>query len=445
MKISKYISIFEKEHMVYNALNNSLIRLNNDLFEMFKQGEIRDCIINKYPNEIKELKLGMFLLNDHFDELQYIKFVHTHEKFQSNSLSLTISPTLDCNFSCYYCVQDITLKKDGNDMTMETAHDILTFVEENHKKNALKVLNITWYGGEPLLKFDIVKYLSEKIKEFTTNNNISYNGSIITNGYLLNYDYAKFLSNNNVNTVQITIDGPKEIHDKRRRHKDNSETYEIIMKNIKNVANLFKNIIIRFNVDKTNIKYFSDLENEINTNLNKFSNITLYMAPIVSDTLSNCNFSNSLYSFEEFAKIRYQNRDIISKTLYPKLSYGACGATKINSFVIKPNGDLCKCWNEVSQENTEIRDLKSSMTNISRFIKWVNYDPTEIEKCKNCEILPICMGGSCPYRVVFPQEMNASIECNEYKYLLKEYILGWLEIKNNNKKTSMENNKLTSN
>lgn len=48
-------------------------------------------------------------------------------------------------------------------------------------------------------------------------------------------------------------------------------------------------------------------------------------------------------------------------------------------------------------------------------------------------------------RLVFPQEMNDSIECNEYKYLLKGYILGWLEIKNNNKKTSMENNKLTSN
>lgn len=434
MKISNYISIFEEEQIVYNALNNGLVKLNHNLFTMFKDGEVSNSMVNKYPDEIKELKNGMFLIDDNFDELQYIKFIHTSEKYRKDNLSLTIAPTLNCNFTCYYCIQDINLKKNDHDMTINTADDILQFIENTYKKNKLNHLNITWYGGEPLLNFDVIKYLSQKVKEFTTKNNVHYNSSIITNGYLLNHDYAKFLSKHNVKTVQITLDGPEEIHNKRRRHKDNLETYKVIMENIKNTANLFEDILIRFNVDKTNIKYLDNLASEINTEFNEFNNVTFYISPVVSDTLSNCSFSNTLYSFEEFSEIKYENRIILPRILYPQNLYGGCGATRINSFVIKPDGDLCKCWNEVSQANTEIRNLKGSTSNMSRFLKWMTYDPTEIEECKNCNVLPICMGGACPYRVIFPDEMNTTMECNEYKYLLKEYILGWLEIENNKKK-----------
>ncbi len=144
-------------------------------------------------------------------------------------------------------------------MTIETANDILTFIKNIHKKDNLNSLKITWYGGEPLLNFDVIKHLSKKIKDFTTNNNILYKASIITNGYLLSYDYAKFLSRHNVKIVQITLDGPQKIHDKRRRHKDNLGTYKVIIENIKNTANLFENIMIRFNVDKTNEMYLKDL------------------------------------------------------------------------------------------------------------------------------------------------------------------------------------------
>src|SRR5699024_3793529 len=129
-----------------------------------------------------------------------------------------------------------------------------------------------------------------------------------------------------------------------------------------------KNVLIRFNVDKNNIKYLDSLANEINAEFNEFNNVTLYISPVVPDTLDSCNFSNSLYSYEEFSKIQYQNRVVFRRNLYPKNLYGSCGATKINSFAIKPNGDLCKCWNEISQENKEVRGLEGPITNMSRFI-----------------------------------------------------------------------------
>lgn len=433
MKISKYLSIFEDEQIVYNALNNGLVKLNPNLFSMFKDGDVSSNIINHYPDEIKELKTGMFLHDDDFDELQYIKFVHTSEKFRRDNLSLTIAPTLNCNFACYYCIQDIAVEKDDNHMTIKTANNILSFIKNTHKKDKLNSLSITWYGGEPLLNFEIIQYLSQEIKEFITDNNIYYHSSIITNGYLLNYDYAKFLSDHNVKIVQITLDGPEEVHNIRRPHKDKSETYNVIIDNIRNVADLFENILIRFNIDKTNIKDLDNLAYEISTEFNEFDNVVFYVSPVVSDTLSDCNFSNTLYSFKEFSKIKYENRVILPKILYPQNLYGGCGATRMNSFVIKPNGALCKCWNEISQKGSEIRSLTESTTNMTRFLKWISYDPTEHKQCSECKTLPICMGGGCPYRVIFPDELNSPIECNEYKYLLKEYIRGWLEIENQSK------------
>lgn len=378
----------------------------------------------------------MFLLEDDFDELQYIKFAHTYTKFQYSNLSLTIAPTLDCNFNCYYCIQDVTVEKDDQNMTIETANDILTFIKDIHNKYKLNSLSITWYGGEPLLNFDVIKHLAEKIKDFTANNDIFYKASIITNGYLLGYDYAKFLSEHNVKTVQITLDGPEKIHNKRRRHKDNLETYRVIIENIKNTANLFENIMIRFNVDKTNEMYLKDLIDEIKSEFHKLNNIVFYISPVVSDTLDSCNFSKTLYSIEEYSKVKYKNKDLIPHILYPRLSYGSCGATRFNCFVISPSGNLHKCWNEITMKNETIGNLKEVTTNMSRFLKWISYDPTEIEKCKDCEILPICMGGTCPYRVLFSNKEDSSMECSEYKYLLKEYILAWLESQKNKKKVA---------
>ncbi len=60
MKISKYISVFDEELMVYNALNNSLVKLSPNLIKIFQDRKIDDSIIGQYPNEIEELKKGLF-------------------------------------------------------------------------------------------------------------------------------------------------------------------------------------------------------------------------------------------------------------------------------------------------------------------------------------------------------------------------------------------------
>ena len=113
---------------------------------------------------------------------------------------------------------------------------------------------------------------------------------------------------------------PQKIHDKRRRHKDNLGTYKVIIENIKNTANLFENIMIRFNVDKTNEMYLKDLIDEIKSEFHKLDNIVFYISPVVSDTLDSCNFSKTLYSIEESLKIKYKNKHLMPNILYPKLS-----------------------------------------------------------------------------------------------------------------------------
>ena len=92
-------------------------------------------------------------------------------------------------------------------------------------------LNITIYGGEPLLSLKRILYLHKKVSEL--NKNITY--FVITNGYLLSLNVYKILMELPVKHFQVTIDGFKETHNKNRPHKRNNDSFEQIIKNLDDI------------------------------------------------------------------------------------------------------------------------------------------------------------------------------------------------------------------
>lgn len=95
-------------------------------------------------------------------------------------LSLTILPTLECNFRCVYCYEAVK-KNEIMDKNVQTK--VVKMIERG--VGILKNLHITWMGGEPLLCFGIIDNLSQKILEICAKGSIKYSAGIITNGYLL--------------------------------------------------------------------------------------------------------------------------------------------------------------------------------------------------------------------------------------------------------------------
>ncbi|MCF7862343.1 radical SAM protein [Candidatus Woesearchaeota archaeon] len=115
-----------------------------------------------------------------------------------------ITLTDRCNLKCAYCQAS---NRRANDMTMETANQVINFIT----KNASKQINVEFQGGEPLMRFDLLTHIVKNLRR--KHNNVNF--IIGTNLTLMNEDKLKFIVENDIQ-VSTSIDGPAEIHDKNR-------------------------------------------------------------------------------------------------------------------------------------------------------------------------------------------------------------------------------------
>jgi len=244
MKISKYNFIFVGNNaettgtIIYNSRTGAMATLDSEHFSLFD-----DFCKSGTPKFDKEFELGLlncgFIIEDNVDEQAEIRLNMLRSQFATSGMGLTIAPTMDCNFGCAYCFEVGQLKECY--MSDEVEDKIVEFVAQH--ANSLEMLNITWFGGEPLLTIDRIESLSKRFIDICEQNNVAYSSNVITNGYYFTPEIAERLKVCKVEYAQITIDGMKETHDKRRflKNKENGEngSFDVILQNIE----LSKNIL----------------------------------------------------------------------------------------------------------------------------------------------------------------------------------------------------------
>ncbi|MCM1896060.1 SPASM domain-containing protein, partial [Dorea sp. MB18-49] len=145
---------------------------------------------------------------------------------------------------------------------------------------------------------------------------------------------------------------------------------------------------------------------------------------------------SSCFSVPEFSEEESKLRQILLKkgfqpansNIQPKL-YG-CGAVSPNSILVEPDGTLQKCWNVVGDKNEAIGNImdiddefNGTLQELINESKWYAWSEFENEDCKNCEVLPLCMGG-CPYYAVKRNELfeKYHYRCTSEKYNLKNVL-----------------------
>ena len=199
---------------------------------------------------LKSLLDGGFIVYKDIDENKMLEAIHNTNRFgKANYLGLTIIPTTDCNFRCSYCYEKDT-GYPNKVMNSEIIEETLNFIDD--KLNDDGHLNVAWFGGEPLLGFNVIKELQSKINEISKKKHVKVASGIITNGYLLTEKISNELIDLGIGMAQITLDGHGEVHNSRRRLKNGLGTYDQIVNNILK-ANDNLQISIRVNVDKNNI------------------------------------------------------------------------------------------------------------------------------------------------------------------------------------------------
>ena len=284
--------------------------------------------------------------------MKILEYKFNKRKYHSDILNITILLTLACNLKCIYCyegaarINDIMIDRDMADR-------IINFIQLRATNYNIKRINITLFGGEPLLNFDIGKYILGELKKYCYHTSKILSCGIITNGTLLSNEIINELKIYNCNYIQLTLDGPKQIHDHRRMYKDNRGSYDDVISALKLINNRkdFIKAVIRINIDKTNIdsayQVLEILEEE------GLSTHRLDFGVVHGNTESCASYKGNCYIEEELATVLdllWQKAESCGfiNNFNPRRTNMFCGMSGENAFTIDPNGDLYKmlgaCW-----------------------------------------------------------------------------------------------------
>ncbi|KAF6617859.1 MULTISPECIES: radical SAM/SPASM domain-containing protein [Paenibacillus] len=419
MKASQYNFIFNDiientdKTVLYNSRTGALAVLEPEYYKQFCELTNNGLAINN-DTYLKNLIECGYIVEDNMNEKAYVKVNLLKNRFESSNLMLTIAPTMACNFRCVYCFEKDQYH--NKTMSQETAQSIVNFVKTNASK--LDTLNVTWYGGEPLIAMKQIVRISEDFLEICKENNIQYTASVITNGYLLNKEKVQTLISCGVNDIQVTVDGPKEVHDLRRPLVSGRGTFDVIMNNLKQIKGMIK-IFMRINTDQDNWLNLHEIVGFLKEN-SLLENVIPYLG-LVTPTNGKYEGTKCLTD-EMYSKFNLKfmsENDIPISYIYPAPKGNYCSADKYNSFVIDPLGHLYKCWSDIGiieQCVGNINEDTSVNWNTELLGCYLLYDPTEDEKCSDCKYLPVCLGG-CPHNRM--ADFNI---CEQYRYNLQEYI-----------------------
>ncbi len=420
-KLSHYNFVFpyhendagEKQMVLYNTKTGSMALIEDAKYKMYCDFESDGKPIED-EELLSNLRLGGFVVDSDFDELVSLRHTMLSSRYSDTGLCLTIAPTSDCNFRCVYCYEKDNIKPVV--MNDEVKNAIVEFVKS--RIPFIRNLSINWYGGEPLLAMDIIEELSRKFMEMCEENKVEYYASIVTNGFLLTPKIMDKLNELKVVSMQITLDGAAEDHDKRRCLKGGLPTFDRIIDNLVAVKDKIQEpISIRINADRHNV---DRVDNVVSVLKEKgLEDVTAPYIAMVENANGTYNDNSCLHTNEfskhEFEFITRNGLDILHRI--PRQIGNYCGADSGSSFVIGADGLIYECWNEIGMKELSIGKITEGIVEGSHTFKYMMYDPTEDEECRDCKFLPVCMGG-CPYL----RQHNPDIRCTSMKHGLAAFM-----------------------
>jgi len=134
------------------------------------------------------------------------------------------------------------------------------------------------------------------------------------------------------------------------------------------------------------------------------------------------------FTSKEFADFIVKHPSYMNLLFY---AYG-CGASNPMSYVIGPGGELYRCWHEMGQKDKAVGNVVDGITNWDRYNRFMSYSAYMLsDKCKQCDVVALCFGGGCPYRLAYPDETYDKELCYPVKYYLDDILIQQVMLGNN--------------
>ena len=402
---SRFNFLLDDDQIAFNSSTCALVHFNHSFRKILQNPNAE---LSVQDNLLRDQMLSCgFLVPSDLDELSTLRSRYLQSQSNRDTLAVTILPTDSCNFNCFYCFQD----KKSIHMSNDTANALVNFIDS--KLSGVKTLKVTWFGGEPLLAINLIHSLSDSLCQLANHHSCVYEAFIITNGYLLNDSNIQILSRCQIRTVQISLDGDKSTHDSRRFLLRGGHSFNVILRNLKALLERNFNVSCRINLDRSNQHSVPNLLSTLSHFLGSLkSKLTISFALILPISHLDKWNPNLCLSMEEFsacvsnfstcmAELGFNIPDLYP--FYPTPKNTFCAAVRHNSFLIRPDGSIGKCFDCDLSVGDVWHGIAHNSATQSNLSQWLNFNPFDDPECKNCFVLPICLGG-CPFFRIFRQK-----------------------------------------
>lgn len=389
MKYSFYnifVNISDSLTLLFNSVSGTYVMLKPDICkEMSENGVDVETFRKKHPKLFEKLVSEGCIVEDSLEEQEMIINRRLKRRFSNKIFHITINTSMDCNLACWYCYETHI---PGSNMSISTASKIATHIERHYDETKFEILRLGFFGGEPLLNFNVMKHILDHITDFIAHNNIQLQILITTNGTLITEEIVDFLKRFQV-TFQITLDGNRERHNKIKYYKNRQgDAYQHVINSLHLIDERLDNatIRLRINFDKYSPTVLKEIFNDLYFLKREKCFIGLHKVWQVSDN----NIDND--SVISFINMATEMGFIVDyKPISP--TDHACYADNYNQLVINYNGDVYKCTaRNFSEENRYGRlcDDGTVLWNTDKLVERMGVCVTSTI-CKNCKLFPSCM------------------------------------------------------
>jgi len=280
----------------------------------------------------------------------------------NNILNLILLPTEACNFRCVYCYEEFKYKQ----MEPWVVRGVKALM--SRRAPGLSSLSVSWFGGEPLLARDVIEDVMLHGQSLARSHPaLRLSSSATTNGYLLSRPVLERLLELGVTSYQISFDGPREWHDKKRVLFGGKGTFDRIWGNLlaaREVGRDFE-IMVRVHADQENAKAIPRFIEEYEGSFGSDPRFQLYIRGL--SRLGGPNDPNlRVFEREEGDRIIEEMRGLARsrglKLKVPGEDEAVCYAAKGNSFVVRANGRLNKCTVALEHPNNQVGKIHEDGT-----------------------------------------------------------------------------------
>ncbi len=389
-----------------------------DIIEMYESKsheEIKDEILKKYPGRADVTKEE---IEDCFAQIEALKEsgkLFTADSFEPmadtlkkktsgvvKALCMHIAHT--CNLNCSYCfASQGKYHGDRAVMSFEVGKRALDFLIENSGNRTN--LEVDFFGGEPLMNFDVVKQLVEYARSIEKEKGKNFRFTLTTNGMLIDDDVIDF-ANREMSNVVLSLDGRKEIHDRFRVDYAGNGSWEQIVPKFQKLVEKRggKNYYMRGTFTHANPDFLNDIKEMLSLGFNELSMEPVVCAPDDPSALTDEDLPIVMKQYEELAELMLKkHREGKPFTFYHymiDLKGGPCIYKRISGcgsgteyMAVTPWGDLYPCHQFVGEEKFKLGDVWNGVDNSEIQDEFASCNVYSREQCRECWARLYCSGG----------------------------------------------------